>query len=224
MPPHDEGTLIFCSHCGAPQVQLSEELQTQLETQASLAADGASSTSAPGSPSLIWAGATRFAALAAAVAAGLLLVSLVLPPVIFLTFLWAGVSPVVVLGLFQTRFPAAPISSGFGARLGFLTGLSIALVFNILYAITMLVARFVTHTMGDADKQMTMLLDQFRTQTEAQPGGAPPAVQAFLHNLALPEFRAGFMLLGVAMMTCLLLAITTTGGAFAGFVRSRSRR
>lgn len=223
LPAHDEGTLIFCVHCGAPQILLSEELQTQLEAQTSAAAEGASAAAETADArALIKAGALRCVALAGAIAAGLLFLSMLFGPIILLAFLWAVVSPVVVLGLFQARFPLAPIKPGFGARIGFLTGLAVALVFNVVYAVTMLIARFGTHGMGAADKQMTLVLDQFRVQAEAQQD-TPPMLFAFLHNLSVPEFRAGFMLLGVAMMTVFLLVVTTAGGAFAGFVRSRVR-
>ena len=222
LPPHDEGTLIFCSHCGAPQILLSEELQTQLEAQTNAATEGATAAATPNTRLQTWPAALRCVALAGAITAGLLFLSLLFGPIILLAFLWAVISPVVILGLFQVRLPQVPITANFGARLGFLTGLTVALVFNVVYAVTMLVARFGTHAMGAADKQMATVLDQFRAQTESQQG-VPDSLLAFIHNLAVPEFRAGFMLLGVAMMSAILLTITTVGGAFAGFIRSRAR-
>jgi len=221
LPPHDEGTLIFCSHCGAPQVLLSEDLQTQVEMQAAAAADGANPTpAAPDSRSLVWAGALHCVALAGAVAAGLACISMLLPSVGFLTSLWAVISPVVVIGLFQVRFPLFAITTGFGARLGLLTGLAIATVLSVIFTANALVQRFAAHGMGDFDKQWAAMLVQLQARMVAQYGNdILPLVQKF----ALPEFRAGFMLSFIACAVAVLLTITTVGGAFAGFVRSRPR-
>ena len=52
------------------------------------------------------------------------------PGVVLLTLLWAIISPVVVIGLFQSRFPLVPITTGFGARLGLLTGLAVGVVLS----------------------------------------------------------------------------------------------
>jgi hypothetical protein len=213
--------LIFCTQCGAPQVLLSEDLLTQVETQGKIEAGGTDAGPVSRDPrSLVWAGAIRCAALAGAVAAGLMCVSIVLPPVELLALLWAIVSPVVVIGLFQARFPLAPITTSFGARLGLLTGLSIALVMSVFNTAKLLVARYGIHAMGEIDKQMNANLDQLRTQALAQPG---TPVIAWINALNVPEFRAGFLLLGVAVLTAILLAVTTAGGAFAGFARSRTR-
>jgi hypothetical protein len=221
LPAHDEGTLVFCSACGAPQIFLSEDLQTQVETQTKLAADTLAAGPLARDPhTLVWAGALRCVGLAALVAAGLMFASLLLPPSIFLVCFWAVISPVVVIGLFQARNPTMPMSTSLGARLGFVTGLAVALTLSTINAITLVVARFGLHAMGDWDKQMAVGFEQLRTQAALQPGA--PAL-GMISTLAIPEFRAGFLLVGGLMMAVILMAITTVGGTFAGFVRSRSR-
>ena len=220
MPPHDEGTLIFCTQCGAPQVLLSEELLTQVEAQAKAAEEGAVGPVMREPASMIWAGALRCIGLAGAIAAALMLLTVLLPPVVFLATLWIVISPVVVIGLFQARFPLTPVTTGFGARLGLLTGLAIGVVLGGIDTIVLVIARFGIHAMGDADKQMTVAIDQFRNQVAAQPGSI---LVPFANALTVPEFRAGFALVGLGMLIFLLLAITTAGGAFAGLVRSRVR-
>ena len=198
---------------------LSEELQTQAEAQS-----GPEGTGAPPPPgdsrSLVWRGAIRCAALAGSITAGLMLLSVLIPPVLLLTVFWIVISPVVVIGIFQTRYPLTQITAGFGARLGLLTGLSIALVLGVINTSTLLLARFAFHTMGDADKQMTASVEQFRIQAAAAPGDP---LASLTHALSIPEFRAGFLFFGLTMVTAILLAITTVGGAFAGFARSRPR-
>jgi hypothetical protein len=222
LPPHDEGTLIFCTHCGAPQVLLSEDLLTQVETLGKAATD-ADAIPAPRDPrSLVWAGAIRCAALAGAIAAGLACISTLLPGVVLLTVLWAVISPVVVIGLFQARFPLTAITTGFGARLGLLTGLFIAVVMSTVNTVELLVRRFAMHGRGmvEFDQQWNDLFAKQKDVLMTQLGSsATPFAQA----LGLPEFRAGFLLAGMAMACAILLVITTAGGAFAGFARSRSR-
>ena len=221
MPPHDEGTLIFCIQCGAPQVLLSEELLTQVESQSKAEDGGANVRPSPGDPrSPVWAGAIRCAALAGAVTAGLMGLSILLPPVELLALFWAIISPVVVIGLFQARFPLVPITTGFGARLGLLTGISIAVVLSVFDTAKLLIARYGIHAMGEVDSQMNANLDQLKTQALAQPG---TPMLPWVNVLNIPEFRAGFLLLGVALLIAMLLVVTTAGGAFAGFARSRPR-
>jgi hypothetical protein len=218
LPPHDEGTLIFCSNCGAPLVVLSEELQTQAEAQTG--PDGAAAPPAPrDSRSLVWAGAIRCAALAGAITAGTMLLSLLLPQVVLLTIFWVVISPVVVIGIFQARYPLAPITSGFGARLGLLTGLANGLVLSVSTTISFYVARRLG-SMAEFDKQWDLGLKQVQERMGSQ---SAADVAALLKMYSLPEFRAGMMLASAAFGLVLLLAITIVGGAFAGFARSRAR-
>jgi len=127
---------------------------------------------------------------------------------------------VVVIGLFQARFPLVPITTGFGARLGLLTGISIAVVLSVFDTAKLLIARYGIHAMGEVDSQMNANLDQLKTQALAQPG---TPMLPWVNVLNIPEFRAGFLLLGVALLIAMLLVVTTAGGAFAGFARSRPR-
>ena len=221
MPAHDEGTLIFCAHCGAPQVLLSEELLTQVETQAKAAEEGAVGPVMREPASMVWAGALRCIGLAGAVAALLTGLSAVIPPVILLALLWAIISPVVVIGLFQSRFSLVPITTGFGARLGLLTGLAVGVVLSVAYTIVLLVLRFGTHGRGmvEFDGRWNSML----AQQQAVASSDPFSAQLLLLAQNVPEFRAGITLVSIACLIALLLAITTAGGAFAGFVRSRVR-
>jgi hypothetical protein len=219
LPPHDEGTLVFCSHCGAPQVLLSEELLTQVETQNKVAADGTSASRAGRDPrSQVWAGAIRCAALAGAIAAGFSCLAILLPPIGALTLLWMVVSPVVILGMVQARYPMAPMSTGFGARVGLLTGLSITTAMSIVQATELVVRRVVAggHGMIEFDAQWDGVFKQVQEQSGAS---AVPFIQA----LSVAEFRAGFLLVMLTLGSVFLILITTAGGAFAGFARLRSR-
>ena len=209
MPPHDEGTLIFCTHCGAPQVLLSEELLTQVEAQAKAAEDGAVGPVMREPGSLMWAGAIRCAGLAGAVAAVLACLSALIPPIVLLTLLWAIISPVVVIGLFQSRFPLVPITTGFGARLGLLTGLVVGAVFTISNTIQLLVLRFGTH--GQGMSEMDAMWNSIFTQEQTAFATAQfdAGVRFFQRVQTVPEFRAGFILASIGFGTAILVMITT---------------
>ena len=199
---------------------LSEELQAQLaeQAEAGLAVDATSATVAAPQDN-VWAVALRCVALAAAVTAALTALSAVWAPLILATWLWAMASPVVVLGVFQSRSPRSPITTGFGARLGLLTGMAVSFVLIAMNTVSMLIMRRM-HGMGEFDTRMAAMVDGVRAQAAAQPGApALPLAQA----MALPEFRAGMVLLGMAAMAVMLMVLTTAGGAFAGFLRSRQR-
>jgi hypothetical protein len=218
LPPHDEGNLIFCSHCGAPLVVLSEELLTQAEELAG--ADGTAAPPAPDARSQVWRGAIRCAGLSGAITAAIMLLSLLVPSAVLLTIFWVVISPVVVIGIFQARNPLAPMTPGFGARLGLLTGLSNGIMLSVGTTTTFVIARFGLHAMGPFDKQLDMVFAQTQERMGAQ---SPADIAAISKICSLPEFRAGTMLASAAFGILLLLAITTLGGAFAGFARSRAR-
>jgi hypothetical protein len=210
--------LFFCTQCGAAQVRVADDVLTAVAAEGSDERNAAEATPVPPQ---IWRTALHCVGGAALLAAGLAASSAVLPPVVLLAWLWAVVSPVVVIGLLQAREPRTAMSAGLGARLGLLTGLAIAAVMSAVNAATLLTMRHMG-AMGDFDGRMNTMIASMRVQALAQPENAA-AVTPLLNALALPEFRAGMLLGGLAMGLCFLLAITTAGGAFAGFVRSRQR-
>lgn len=220
LPPYVEGTLIYCSHCGAPQIALGEELQTQAELAAHAAGSGAGAHprhTGPGKRAQQTRGAFRCAALAGAIAALLAVLSRLLPPLAILGFFWIIISPVVVLGLYHSRFPRAAITTGFGARLGLVTGLCVGAAVSVVNTVALVIDRRM-HALGDFDSRITQLFDQLRAQAAAQPGGDPTGLS---QKLLQPEFRAGWLLAFLGIAGLMMLALTTAGGAFAGFLRSR---
>jgi len=260
----DESSLVFCTYCGAPQVQISEELREQANRQTSAPpgrplasgsaygneddSEGASraepqaghnpvSDPASDSSSPLWAGALRLAALAGALAAALGLLTLVVEPVALLSAFWIVGAPIVVLGIYAARFPRTRITSGFGARLGLLTGLAIALATTLLNTAQMLVTRFLLRKPAAIDGPVAAAFHQMQTQMQSQlhaqlAGVAPAGDQAaasvaavndFLALFTIPEFRVGLLLATGLLFLCGYLLFSSIGGAFAGFLRSRGR-
>jgi hypothetical protein len=216
----DEGTLIFCWNCGAPQVRLSEELLEQARVQ--LAADSTASVVEepllrPSAP--VWRGAIQCAALAGAVAAALTLLSFAYAPAVLLAWMWAAGAPIVVLGVYSSRFRLTRITPGFGARLGVLSGLAIMLASMVLNSIALLLARFVFHNGAKLDASVGAIFKQLRTNTQAQSGAA---AEPLLRMLSIPEFRIGLLLASAALFLAIYLVYSALAGVFAGYLRSRA--
>jgi len=223
----DEGTLVFCWSCGAPQVQLSEELREQLDQQISAQHAAANPTLPSAAPTnaptngIVWRGAIQIAGLAGAIAAALTLLAFALPPISLLSFFWFISAPIIVLGIYSSRHRLTRITTGFGARLGLLTGLAILAATITLDTIGLVLQRFVFHSTAEIDKQLASFFAQLHTTITAQPS---PASKAALDMLTIPEFRAGILLSSITLCLCLYLIFSATAGAFAGYLRSRTPR
>src|ERR1700735_1315094 len=88
----DSGVLFYCSHCGAPQVQLSEELREQAAESAiahidaqtgsgNFAEAGLTSLDSADPTAVDWTEAVRVAGLGGLIALALGLLSMAVPPV-----------------------------------------------------------------------------------------------------------------------------------------------
>jgi hypothetical protein len=221
----DEGSLIFCWNCGAPQVRLSEELLDQIDKQIAVQEAGPSildplPSSAPGN-SIIWRGAIQCAGLAGAIAAGFALIALALPPVDLLWFFWVVGSPAFVLAFYSSRFRQTRVTASFGARLGLLSGLAILLSCATLKTVHLLLMRFLFHSIANFDAQLAAAYAHSGAMVVQQYGAA---AKPALDMLAVPEIRAGFLLSSAAIFFGAYLLFSATSGAFAGYLRARSSR
>jgi hypothetical protein len=226
----DDGSLVYCGHCGAPQVRLSEETREQAEQQAaaavaaSLDPDLAATARPPvervNEPTaVVWPGAIQCAALAAAVAALLTLLSFPLPPVSLLGLLWTLIAPIVVLGVYAARFPRSRITTSLGIRAGLLSGLGITLSSIIIHTVDLVLMRFAFHDSASIDGPVGQLFAQLRVSFLARSGAAD--AKLILDWLAIPEFRAGLLLVSGAMMLTIYLVYSSLLGGLAGYMRSR---
>ena len=208
-------------------MQLSEELRDQIDQQISAQQAAANPLAEPApkpiapSNAIVWRGAIQCAGLAGAIAAALALLSFALPPVTLLSFFWFVSAPIIVMGIYSSRFRKTLITAGFGARLGLLTGLFILVVTSTLNTIGLVLERFVFHSTGELDTQIEKLFAQVQTNFATQ---SQQSVKMLNDMLAIPEFRAGILLSSIFFGLVLYLAYSATAGAFAGYLRSRSPR
>ena len=217
----DDGTLLFCSTCGAPQVTVSEELLVQSEKQRVALESGLipSDAQAADANGVVWSSAIRYAALAGAAAAALTLISFALPPVILIAWFWAIGAPVVIIGVYSSRFSQTRLRPGFGARLGLLCGVAIFIGMTLVNTGGLLLARFTFHAASQIDGQLAAMFAQMRSTIQAQGG---PTVPAALAWLAIPENRVGLLLSMFGVLFVMYLGLSAAGGAFAVLLRSRT--
>jgi len=216
-----EGSLVFCSNCGAPQITISEELLVAAQKQRAVLDSGLGNgvLSASHPDAIVWTAAIRYAALAGALAAALTLLSFALPALILLAWFWAIGAPVVVLGVYNAKIRPTTLRAGFGARLGLLCGLAIFFAMSAINACGLVFARFVFHDAAQIDTQLAAMFTQLRTTIQQQGGPAQAPVIAWLN---IPEDRLGLLLLMSALVLILYLGLSALGGAFAALLRSRA--
>ncbi|WP_213807071.1 hypothetical protein [Granulicella sp. dw_53] len=215
LPRGDEVT-PFCPHCGSPQLYLQEYDRPILAPDA----DSSETTGAPPPPHpqlIEWKTAIRCAALVAGIASVLSLVATRVPLVSPLSTLTILTASILTLTLYQRRRPRARMNASVGARIGLIVGISLVVCLAISMAIAGLIARFSLHSMAAFDAE---LAQQMRTQIE-HAAAANPTSPELLHYFLTPEFRAGMMLTGIAMLALLLLFLSTVGGAVGGLFRTR---
>jgi hypothetical protein len=213
--PAGDGVLPFCPHCGSPQIYLQDyEQQTGAPD-----ADTTGATPPPRPRQVEWKTAIRCALLVAAIAALLSLVSARVEMLSPVSWLWTVSGSLITLALYQRRRPLAWMDAGVGARIGVVVGLALVTCFAVVMAVGGLVARYGLHSMAGFDAQLT---EQLRAQIE-KAAAANPESPDVLRYFYSPEFRAGLMLAGFAMVSGFLLVLSTLGGAVGGLLRMRRK-
>ncbi|QHS53055.1 zinc ribbon domain-containing protein [Edaphobacter sp. 12200R-103] len=199
----------FCPHCGAPQIYLSDALET-----ASAAGEASTGVLPPPHPQQIdWKAAILCAMMVALVAAVLSVASTRLPAFSFINWLWTISASVVALTLYQRRRPQALMDAMVGAKIGVLVGLTLIASIGVAMAIAGLVARFGLHNMATFDGELRA---QIEKAAAANP--QPANLMRFIYS---PEFKAGIMLAGFSMLAGLVVLMSTVGGAVSGLLRTR---
>ncbi len=236
----DGGQLMYCSHCGAPQIFLSEELQEQAAAEvrqwherATTAEPAAEEEAAPGTTGRLrrrlrreragredrWPMAVEYALLSGAIALALNLGAMLFAPLWLIAWLWIVSAPILTVGFYNARKRTGPLTAGFAARLGLLTGLLVALCCAVVLTVGLVVSRFALHNTG-IDSQIADTLSQIRSTTQAQYGNA---AEPMLQLLGIPEFRVGFLLWMSAVTGTIYLLMSTATAGLVGFMLARRR-
>ena len=166
-----------------------------------------------------WPLGVEYALLAAAVTLALGFFSILLPPASALMVLWVLGAPILTVTVFNTRAKtASPTTSGFAARLGFLTAILVVLSCAVTFTLSLVLKRFVFHDAGLFDAQIAASFAQQREMALQRLGAS---VQPTLDMLAIPEFRVGLMLSGSAVFASFYLLLSTVAAGVTGLVVRR---
>ncbi len=163
-----------------------------------------------------WKTAIRCAILVSMVAILLSVAAAALParsPLNWLNWFWIVSGSTVALRLYQRYKPQSWMDAGVGARIGLLVGLSLVVSIAMTMAVIGLVARFKLHAMGPFDAEWKMQIEK-----AAAMNPQPADVVRYFYS---PEFKAGIMLAGFAMMAGFVTLLSTLGGALSGLLRAR---
>ena len=238
--------MVYCNHCGGPQIFLSEELQAQLQDATRAyeerntpveAEPGATEDIVPagsrwnplrrgrrqaGQVSVEpWTLGVHYALLSAGVALALGLLSLLIPPISLLTLLWVVSAPMLTVVFYNGRGSAVPAAaSGFAARLGLLTGVLVSVCCAVVFTLSLVLTRFVLHSAATLDAQLAATFAQQRTLVLARLG---TAAQPTLDLFQTPDYRVGLLFSVLTISSVFYLLLSTVTGGIAGLVLSRRR-
>jgi hypothetical protein len=220
----EDGTLVFCGNCGAPQVTVSEELleQAQRATAAMAEHSGervetetervARIAAQPPDLLVVWKSVIRIAA----VVAGIISVICIVLPMWILAWL----APGIVLGIYCGRHRETSITAAVGARIGLICGILCAFGITVAETAQLFILRFGLHRGASFDSTLTQALLLAKVNAAARSGAA--ATDAFFTPLlTIPEFRVGYFLSVILLGVAILLVLSIASGAFSGFMRSR---
>ena len=223
-----EEMVLFCPHCGAPQLYLPDHLRVETPTEPGTLTTGHLPPPRPAgfAPNRIdWHVALWSSALVAAVSAGLGVASLRFPFLSLAFVVWTIGGAIVAIGFYARQRPQARMDAAVGLRIGSVTGLLMIAFLGVAFTVTGLVARFGTHNMTSFDRQLTQQMALLKQQLKAsvaqqrQPSDTEQKLGEFVDFLNTPEARTGIMLTGVGIQAGFLLLVATGGGGFAGMLR-----
>ena len=197
---------------------LSEELLEQAAQQVQDASAGTQTAAAMPAADPLAVNWRAVIVIALMVTGGISIVSIPLPPFELLAWL----APSIVLAIYASRHRQTRITGGLGARIGLLCGILTSLGMAIITTAQMLLQRYGLHGMAAFEANMNSVISDAKGQATGP--SAQAAADFFNLILTVPEFRAGFVLTGLAMIMVILLVLSTAGGAFAGFVRSKQSK
>jgi len=205
-----DGASSFCQHCGAPQLCLPEQATSDDPNEAG---ESTGILPPPRPRQVEWKTAILCVGAVAAVAAALSVVSARVPALLAVNWLWILCGAAIALGLYQRRKPQAWMDAGIGARIGVVAGLGLVLSVTFSMAAVGLVARFALHSMAGFDADLRVQIEK-----AAATNPQPTEVMRYIKS---PEFRAGIMLGGFALMAGFILLTSTIGGALSGLMRAK---
>lgn len=137
-----------------------------------------------------------------------------LPSVKPLSSLWTLCASLIALALYRKRRPQARLDGSIGARIGLVVGLIMVTSIAASMAIAGVVARYGLHNLATFDAEVALDMHQQLERAQAS-NPLPKEVLSFMNT---QEFRAGIALFSTAMVSALLMLLSTIGGALSGIL------
>ncbi len=210
--PAPPANLPFCPHCGAPQLYFSSQEQTELA-----AVDTTGALPPPRPPTIDWKPAIQSALVVGLIAAALSIAALRLPAIKPLSSLWTLCASLIALALYKKRRPQARLDGRIGARIGLVVGLILVSCIAASMATAGVVARYGLHNLATFDGEVALDMHQQLEKAQAT-NPLPKEVVSFMNT---QEFRAGIALFSSAMVSALLMLLSTVGGALSGILNRK---
>lgn len=207
----------YCPTCGLPQLVYTSDPsagQSPPERIADTVTDAGA---------VEWRPALR-AAILVAIPAGLL--SSGLSPVGTLGMFWMSAAAAWAVMIYVRGQRPAWITTGAGARIGFVTGLVAAWVAFAATGISLFAVRNLMGQGRSIDQVWQSVVAQVSQQWQSMnPDPQTSALmKSWLSWLQTPEARAGWILCGMALLVVAMLAFAALGGAVGARLLARSRR
>jgi hypothetical protein len=215
-PNAPEGRLLYCAHCGAPQLLLSDYTEP-LSTGAETAGASTGMLPPPRPNHVDWRLAVRSSAVVSGIAVVLSVAAARIPNISPLSTIWIISASLTTLALYQRRRPLASMNAGIGAKIGMLVGVTLSFALGAALSVGILVARFGLHALNGVDGEIAQIMKQLTDQVAAKQTIAPEQV-AFFNTI---QFRTGYMLFVFAIVLVLVFLMSVFGGAVAGLLRTR---
>jgi hypothetical protein len=211
----------YCPACGLPQLVYSAEGGSP-----PAAATERWSEAVRDASSIDWKPAMK-AALALAIPAGLL--SSGISPLSALGIFWMAAASAWAVTLYLRSQRPAWITMGAGARIGLVTGLIAGWLAICASGTGLFVTRVVMHQgepIDSAWREVVEKVDQQTHQLEAQMSVPEDAAQWNAERALMlsPEGHAGFVVMGLAWYSMLLVLVSMAGGAIGARILARRRR
>ena len=227
---NSEDLVLFCPHCGAPQLLLAEHMR--MEDPAGQATTGTLPPPRVGRTDrreVDWRRALQGAGAVALAGAVLVLVGLKINAVAFLALCWLLSGSAISVGLYARQRPRVWVDGRAGLRVGVVTGLLMVGAVGLAGTGTGLVMRFVTHGLGAFDAQnveQTKLGQAWGVRWLQERNEDKEVQETYLRFvnsplMTSPEVRAGTELAQFGFQAFLLVMFSAGGGALAGVVQGR---
>lgn len=226
-----DAPLLFCPHCAAPQLLLSESMRVDAPALANTT--GAMPPPRPaGVPvrpgDVDWRSALGSILAVAAVGGVLVVAGLASTAFSLVSFFWTVAAAGIAVGLYARHSPQAWVDARVGLRVGVATGLLMTAAMAVALAGTGLVLRYGTHGLAnfDASWEKQLARGEALSAEFVPPQPGSKEMQQRIHGMFnSPEGRAGITLFEAGFQGLVLLLFCSGGGAFAGMLRaSRSPR